>query len=207
MSMTMGDMSNPGSLVIKEDAFGFYIGGNTPWVWTPAQIDRQTARYRLPIWVYGKLGGANGGYAEGFQALMSLVSMKAQKGCFIALDMEVSVDVDYVHAFDDVLTYGGYHTTVYGSKDTVTKNPYLDYGYWTADYTGVEHDDPQSWAVQWQAAGKDGNPNPWDISVVSANGGALWNTDAAPLQEGIIVSLTTGGTRKVESANGGVSWR
>jgi hypothetical protein len=203
----MGDMSDPGNLVIKEDAFGFYIGGNTPHVWTPQQIDRQTAKYRLPIWTYGKISGANGGYCEGAQALLIMQAMKAQHGCFIAIDMETAVDVDYVHAFDEVLASGSFITTAYGSLDSVKQNPYLELGYWGADWTGAAHSDPQCWAVQWQKAGASGNDNPWDISVVTSDGGALWNIDADPALEGIIVEIGSGATRKVGSTNGGASWR
>src|SRR5271157_4582084 len=78
----------------------FYLGGDTPHVWTTAEIDAQPARYRLPIWVYNGADGALGGVSDAAHALAKLHTLKVPPGVAVVLDTETSVLPDYIRAFN-----------------------------------------------------------------------------------------------------------
>jgi len=144
---TMADISNPGGLVAPYGAVAFYIGGMTPHVWTGAQIRAQTARWRLPIWVYGHKGGAAGGASEGQAAHNWARANNMPSTAMICIDMETAVDPAYCNAF--AANDGAHITCIYGSSSTVFKNPRLSGGYWTANYrAGAAFVLPGSWATQ-----------------------------------------------------------
>jgi hypothetical protein len=209
MTFTMGDMSDPGTLAMKTDIVAFYIGGMTPHVWTATQLNQQTARYRLPIWVYGNTSGTDGGMLDGTKCVNALHSLGVPSGVRVCIDMETGKDVAYVTEFQKVLTANGFNTHYkvvdYGSKDFVYGNPQEQGGYWVADWTGSAHLVSGSWATQWQAANGTGNPNPWDISEVSTVD-SLWDIHAPVVMHGVVVSLPNGLARNVRSTNGGATW-
>lgn len=207
MQWTMGDISNPGTLKITEQVFGFYIGGNTPHIWTKLQVDAQPSPLRLPIWVYGHASGASAGTLEASAVLDLMPVYGVPKNMKVAVDMETMVDVDYINAFEHVLSRHGYGTAVYGSKDTITGNPLTNGGRWVADWTGTPHFSgvQGEFACQWQKGDGTGNSNPWDVSVVRSLSG-IWNTEATEPQRGVLVEIPSGASRLVKSVNGGASW-
>jgi hypothetical protein len=161
---TMADISNPGSLVAPYQAVAFYIGGMTPHVWTAAQLHAQTARWRLPIWVYGHEGGTAGGASEGAAAHAWAKSVNMPSTAMICIDMETAVDADYCNAF--AANDGAHVTCVYGSGSTCFGNPRLSGGYWVAQYVesgAFVH--AGSWATQWSDPAI--NRTSYDLSALS----------------------------------------
>src|SRR5216117_1763143 len=112
---SMYDDAFPPSHPPGTDAVAFYIGGDTPHPWTDAEILRQSARYRLPIWVRSNPSGAAQGRAEGHVAADWAHAHKQPLGTCIALDLETAINGDYVKAFDSAVRSAGYKTLVYGS--------------------------------------------------------------------------------------------
>jgi len=110
-------------------AAGYYGGPNAWHVWPAADWGRFPG-WRLPIWV-----GGYAGEAEGAEAVAALGRLGVPKGCVTVLDLEVRVDRTYVDAFGGVLQAAGYKVWPYGSASTLFGNPELN-GYWVADYTG-----------------------------------------------------------------------
>lgn len=170
---TMYDDSTPPTHPPNTDAVAFYIGGDTPHKWTDAEIHRQTARYRLPIWVRSNPQSSVQGRAEGLTAVDWAIAHSQPVGTCIALDFETAVDASYVHAFDLALVTNGYKTLLYGSESAVLRNPKPSGGYWVALWdshaalTG-------GWAAkQYASDGMLGKS--WDLSVV-ADSTPLWDT-------------------------------
>lgn len=158
------------------DAVAFYIGGDTPHVWTDAELARQGVRYRLPIWVRSNPVGLAEGTAEANQAVNWMRSHNQPKGTLVALDYETAVDDTYLAAFDRVVVSAGYLTTLYGSRSSVRQNtPRPSGGYWDADWTFTPHLDPGSEETQYSDKGPDGT----DLSLVADNA-PLWDTHPTP---------------------------
>lgn len=109
---------------------GYYGGPDALNVWSPQQWGAFSANRKMPIWV-----GGFGGSAEGEQAVLTLQNLGVPKGSLTALDMEERVDETYVNSFGSMLRNYGYKTLVYGSASTVFDNPPLN-GYWVASWTG-----------------------------------------------------------------------
>lgn len=176
MTRQMYDASTPPAVAPPGcDAVAFYIGGDTPHVWTDAEISRQKMRYRLPIWVRSIPAGLAEGTAEGNAAVAWARAHKQPKGTLIALDYETAVNDVYLAAFDRVVVTAGYLTTLYGSLSTVEHNTKPSGGYWTADWTFQPHLDPGAGETQWTDKGADGT----DLSLVS-DSAPLWDTQPAP---------------------------
>lgn len=112
-------------------AVGGYYGGPREFrQWEPAEWARFRKHRKLPIWVAGFEGKA-----EGEQAVAALKALHVPRGAYTALDLETRVDKTYVEHFGQVLQAAGYKVWVYGSAGTVFENPCLN-GYWVADYAG-----------------------------------------------------------------------
>lgn len=109
-------------------AGGYYGGPDAYHVWPDADW-RRFPGFKLPIWV----GGLDG-EAEGQAAVMALEGLGVPQGRLTVLDMETRKDVTYVSHFGHELQQAGYKVWVYGSASTVFSNPPLN-GYWVADYT------------------------------------------------------------------------
>src|SRR5260370_26117951 len=129
----MFDASTPPNHIPPSDVVAFYIGGDTPHVWTDAQIKAVPDRWRLPIWVRSNPNGSGEGTAEGEKVVKWLESHHVPKGCAAALDLETAIDNGYVHAFDAVLVKAGYKTLAYGSTSTLFHNGKPSGGYWAAE--------------------------------------------------------------------------
>lgn len=172
------------------DVCGFYIGGDTPHVWTDAEIAGQSARWRLPIYVTDNPGQRNAA-ADAGTAVAWLRSHGVPAGSAVALDYETAVDAAYVTAFDGAVRSAGWTVLLYGSLSTVTQNPRPSAGYWTASWTGVPHLDAGAAATQYASDTQLGEP--YDLSEVS-DGLVLWDTrPVVPVpQEELMPSFQTG---------------
>lgn len=185
-ALRMYDAAYPPNSPPTTDAVGFYIGGDTPHVWTAAEIARQRTRYRLPIFVRSNPGSHNP-HADATATLRWLAQHGAPRGCAVVLDLETAVDGPYVRAFDADITAGGYVTVAYGSLDTIFRNPRTSGGYWVANPTGTAHMHPGAVATQWAFDTQLGHP--WDLSDV-ADTVPLWDTHAPQPQEAEMLSGT-----------------
>ena len=168
---SMADWSNPGTTIITGvDIVAFYLGGWTPHVWTQTQINAQSVHWMMPIWVYDPNNpGSSAGTADGQAALNAMQALNIPPGVRIVVDMESSVDHNYLAAFRYVIGPAGYHMTIYGGPSTVFNNWPSNPagpggGWWIADWTGTpymyNHDGV--WATQWT---NSLNPPPWDQST------------------------------------------
>jgi hypothetical protein len=115
---------------------GYISTVNTYHTWSPTDWDRFYPARKLPIWIAPN--GAKSGVRDGWACLEALEQhgVPANKGIFVALDMETQVDGSYCNWFYHVLRWAGFKVWVYGSASTVFGNPQLN-GYWVADYTGT----------------------------------------------------------------------
>jgi hypothetical protein len=182
----MIDISNPesfnytGTAVIPQRhhdlprANAFYIGGNTPHVWTHEQVYSGSNEYRLPIWVYRN----NTGEQDAKEAIAICVALGMPRGRLICLDMETNVDPDYSRAFHDEIVASGYMYVLYESE-SVSGNFIGANARWGAEWTGLIHINTDDWATQYADSKLLGHP--FDISAVS-DFSHLWNikTDKVP---------------------------
>jgi hypothetical protein len=184
----MVDCSNPGqsnltgqSAIPAVDVHlprgtAFYLGGDTPHVWTLAQFKAQTNPYRLPLWVANpnKLTAAQGA-ADGraaAAAALDVFKMPVHQALMIGLDMETWQSVAYSRAFRDAVVAAGYWYTPYGSWSSVRGNYVGTCGYFSADWTDAAHVDPDCWATQYASDTQLGKP--FDLSAV-ASWAHVWN--------------------------------
>ena len=144
-------------------AAGYYGGPNAYHVWPAADWGRFPG-LRLPIWV-----GGFEGTAEGSAAVAALHKLGVPAGCCTVLDMETRVDWTYVEAFGAELQAAGYKVWVYGSAAYVFKNPELN-GYWVADYVGQPFMHPAVGvrATQYAAGLPGAGGGQFDASLVKA---------------------------------------
>src|SRR6266540_3598730 len=152
------------------EVVAFYLGGNTPHVWTDSEIERQPARWRLPIFVRSHDGDP---LADAHTSIVWLVRHEVPCGVTLALDYETRVDATYLATFDRAVTDAGWRVMVYGTRRTVLRNPKPSGGYWVADYTGSPHLYPGSAATQWSGSGPFGGA--YDPNLV-ADSTPLWDT-------------------------------
>lgn len=167
----MFDASNPPNHIPPSDVVAFYIGGDTPHVWTDAEIKAVPDRWRLPIWVRSNPNGSTEGTSEGREVVKWLESHHVPKGCTVALDLETAIDNGYVHAFNSELLSAGYETLAYGSTSTLFQNSRPSAGYWAAE-PGSGNGLPAGLAAKQYEF--DGG---WDLSVV-ADSLVLWEPNA-----------------------------
>jgi hypothetical protein len=210
MTWTMGDLSNPGTIKVEEQAVAFYAGGNTPHVWTKQQVDSQIASLRIALWTYGGAGaaGKSGGLLDAVACRDALLAYGYPRNSKVVIDMEDHVDAEYIDGFEYLMSVFGYGTGVYAQADTIEHNPLPQGGRWVADWTGVPHftNIPGEFACQWQKAGGTGNQDkPWDVSAVKDISG-FWDTYAIEQMEAVLVYVPSGATRHVTSKNAGATW-
>ena len=168
---SMGDWSDPGtSIITGTDVVAFYIGGWTPHVWTQTQIDRQTAYWMMPIWVYNpNTPGSTQGHTDGQAIVAALHALGVPTDVRVAIDMEGSVDEPYIAALRYVIGPAGYHVMIYGGPTTVFNNwPQNPAGpgggWWIADWRSAPYmyNHAGVWATQWT---NPLNPPSWDQST------------------------------------------
>lgn len=174
----MYDASRPPTHPPAWEICAFYIGGDTPHIWTTTEVAKQPARYRLPIWVRSNPQGAPQGHTEGLAAVAWLTSHGVPKGSAVCIDFEIAVDPRYLAAFDGVVTAAGYKTVSYGSRSFITRLPIPSGGRWSAEWDGKRHVASGDVATQYaddRMLGTD-----YDASEV-VNSLVLWDTESHPV--------------------------
>lgn len=121
-----------------------YIGGNTPHVWTDAEIAHLKAqpwcRYLVPIFTRSNPQGADP-VADADAAIAWARAHGQPSGTKTMWDGETAVDSAYYTAVDQRLqSQAGLHEILYGSKASVTQNARPSGGYDEASWTGVPYD-------------------------------------------------------------------
>ena len=154
------------------DVCGFYIGGDTPHVWTDAEIAGQSARWRLPIYVCDNPARRDP-VSDAGDAVGWMRAHHVPAGCALALDYEMAKDATYLEQFDSVVRAAGWTVLLYGSQSTVEQNPRPSAGYWTASWTQAPHLDSGAAMTQYASDAQLGRP--YDLSVVS-DSLVLWDT-------------------------------
>ena len=149
------------------DTVLIYMGGDTPHVWTPAEIAAQPERYRLPVWVRS-YGGVSP-QIDGNAAAAWLRSFNVPAGAAVVLDLEGLIDPTYVDGFGATLHAHGYKVLPYGEGSTLFSNPELD-GYYLAEPNATEID-PRCVATQYGYFGS------YDLSWI-AESVTLWDKEA-----------------------------
>lgn len=168
--LKVGDSSTPPATYPAADGWGYYIGGDTPHVWTPEEVDDIPTRYRLPIFTRSNPAAASAA-TDAAAIVAHCRSVKQPAGTLVAIDLEAAIARTYVTAADRIITAAGWRLLIYGQLSTVTKNPKPAGGYWVGEWDG-DPDDP-SWAgKQYEDAG------PYDLSEF--NTPYLWDTRPAP---------------------------
>lgn len=99
-----------------------YIGGDTPHVWTDAEIAEQPEQYRLPIFVRSNPTQCDP-HVDAAAAIAWLAAHAVPAGSAVSLDLETAIDAAYVSAFEALLTAAGYPVLPYGSASTLFSNP------------------------------------------------------------------------------------
>jgi peptidoglycan hydrolase-like protein with peptidoglycan-binding domain len=171
------------------DGVAFYIGGDTPHVWTLAEIEAQPVRFRLPIYVRSNPIQANVAL-DAIEAVARLQAIGAPKGCLVALDSETSADPNYVAQFYYDIKNAGYVLMDYGSTSSLFGNNIPDGYYWGAHWTDLAGVESGQQMTQWKSLGA------YDEST-ARSALPFWDTGAktapvpvpAPLTQPITVTL------------------
>jgi hypothetical protein len=171
--LSMMDTANPDAPLARCDVAGGYIGGRAEHVWSAAQWRAQSARYRLPIWVFDF---GQHGDVQAREALKQLAAIGCPDHVTVALDMETGQDPIQVDQWGKVMHGAHFLTMVYGSTSTLFANPPRS-GYWVADPRDHAHlyEHPLVLATQWALDTKDDNGQSCDRSVIRADV-QLWDT-------------------------------
>lgn len=203
MTKTVVDASVPSGSMPAADVVIIYAGGDTPHVWTDAEIAARTERYRLPAWVRSNPAGVSGTLdADIF--VEWLRAHDCPPGVATVLDLETAIAPKYVSQFGDVLHAAGWLVLPYGSRDTLESNPQLD-GYFDAhpgETLGTV--DPGDVATQDVFAGA------YDESTI-LDSVPLWDTrpppvsvpvvPTAPPKEALMQAILVNGTPTVYAAS------
>jgi hypothetical protein len=121
------------------DGTCYYLGGDTPHVWTKPELDARPERYRLGIWVRSNPIGVAQAMTDAVHCLAQLAFMGQPKDTLVCIDMETAEDPTYVAAFSANILSGGYKLIAYGTQDDVFGNDNPDGLYFGAQWTGVSH--------------------------------------------------------------------
>jgi hypothetical protein len=162
--LEMGDAATPPSPPAPLPVFGFYIGGDTPHVWTEPEIRALDARWGLPIYVHTDPASDPNAVAADCMAAIRLAGLPNH--ITVAFDTESVAMPGIVTAVNDAVTGSARLLMEYESKGPAGQNPPTSGGRWIADWTGVPHIYPGSLATQYADPAIDGHP--WDASVIDA---------------------------------------
>lgn len=150
MTLTFYDAAYPPSHPPATDGVAFYIGGDTPHVWTNAEVQAQKARFRLPIFVRSNPHGASA-TNDVAAAVAALHRLGAPHGTLVAWDMEMAADATYIAAVYRLLIAAKYTLIVYGSQSTVFGNRSPNGLYWGAEWTNRPHIARGNQMTQWES--------------------------------------------------------
>jgi Putative peptidoglycan binding domain len=159
-----------GKVIAGVQGIAVYAGGDTPHVWSKAEVDAQPYRYRLPVYVRSNPPGP-GAAADVAACVRQLDAIGCPKGSLVAWDAETAVDPSYVQAVSVALRAAGYPLIVYASQSVIAVQGNPDGLYWGAHWTGAPHIAAGDAMTQYVDFG------PYDESLASA---ALpfWDTQA-----------------------------
>lgn len=190
MNLTGYDAAHPPANPPTTDVVCLYGGGDTPHVWLQAEIAKQKARYRLPIFVRSNPFQASAiGDASLFMGWLR--SVGCPKGSATVLDLETAVAPAYVYAFGSEMHANGYLVLPYGSSSTLFKNPKLD-GYWVA-LPGANMIPSNCVGVQYGQGGSGAWDNDWFSTSIP-----LWDTQPpapSPPKEKAVLIINDGTTQ------------
>lgn len=163
--LEMGDSSEPPPKYPSLPVWAFYIGGDTPHVWTAKEIAAIPSRWVLPIFTRNT-AGANAA-ADAQEIIDFLDAYRWTPGVCVAVDSETTVLPDYLGALNAHITAAGYLLVDYQSKGAIQGNPETSGGRWVADWTGTPHMYEGAAITQYASAtmAKDA----WDHSVIGAD--------------------------------------
>lgn len=147
---TLFDAAYPNSGDPHVDGHLVYCGGDTPHVWTDAEIAAAPGRYLVPTFVRSNPSQCDP-HVDSRSFIAWLQAHKAPAGITTVLDLETAVDPAYVTAFGADLHAAGFKVLPYGSRSTLFQNPQLD-GYFVSDPTGRDHIVAGSVATQYAFA-------------------------------------------------------
>jgi hypothetical protein len=116
------------------DGIAFYIGGDTPHVWTVEELEKCPYRYRLPIFVRDNMSTANPQQDAAYAIVQLKNEYMAPEHTVLAIDTETSADPGYIRAFYEVVNAAGYTLIDYGSQAYLFQNENPDGYYWGADW-------------------------------------------------------------------------
>lgn len=152
------DAAVPPASPPEADGAAVYIGGDTPHVWTRADVEGTKVRYLLPVFVRSNPAQASAAVDAG-AALAALHNLGVPKGSLVSWDTETAADPAYMRVVYDLIVGAGYKLMDYGSQDDLFANELPVGGYyWGADWTGTAHIDQGDAGTQYEnlaAAGID----------------------------------------------------
>jgi Putative peptidoglycan binding domain len=160
----MGDSSVPVVPPARLPVYAFYLGGDTPHVWTPAEVAAISARWALPIWV--NTSPAADGAQIGADFLTRCRQLGMPMGSTLALDIENVDQPAVIEGCDQIVRGAGHHLMTYESKGALASMDGFNGYRWVADWTGTPHLFPGSVATQYASAAMAGTP--WDCSLIDA---------------------------------------
>ena len=143
----------------------FYVGGDTPHVYTDAEVKAIRARYGVPIWTGYDF--QHDGATEAAKVVAWLHAHGWKTGTLVAVDTEELVIPDFLAAFNQVITAAGWLLLHYESKVAIAGNPSTSGGKWVADWTGIPHLRPGDTATQYVPDAWLGAP--YDLSLIRAD--------------------------------------
>jgi hypothetical protein len=189
------DASNPpGTYPETGEVGAFYIGGDTPHVWTKEQVDAIPDQwtYLLPIFVRSNPPTSSASAQardDAYTTLGVLTALGIPEGNAVALDLETAVSPDYVSAFQSYMP--NYVVVVYGSYPGVERNAAKHY--WVADYNGETQLAPGSVGTQYVADVENDSYDlsVWDVSFVQSYMWQRSDVDPRP-REGFYPQTATG---------------
>lgn len=157
------------------DAWGFYIGGDTPHVWTDAEVEvlKRKFRYLLPIFTNNHPQSWQQGQNDGMIAVAWMHAHSVPAASAVGLDYEDAQNAQYLQGFEAAVLAYGYKTLLYGQTSTVYGNPRPSAGYWGANWNGIPHLNPKDCATQYISDTMLGEP--YDLSLLS-DSLVLWDT-------------------------------
>lgn len=164
-TLAMWDASNLPDPQPTTPVAAFYVGGDTPHIYSDAQVKAIRARYGIPIWTGYDF--QHDGATEAAKVVAWLHAHGWKGGTLVAVDTEELVIPDFLAAFNQVITSAGWLLLHYESKGAIAGNPATSGGKWAADWTGIPHLRPGDTATQyvpdkWLGA-------PYDLSLILAS--------------------------------------
>lgn len=182
-----GDAAYPppgGKYPAGEKVGAFYIGGDTPHVWSVAEINTMAGGvdYLLPIYVRSNPGAVPAA-SDAAAAKAHLNAIGAPSTCAVVLDLETAVDAAYTAEFAKAVL--PHLSVTYGSSGPLFGNNHPPY--WVAE-PGTPHPDPRAVGTQY-AWDHFYDLSWWDAAFVSTH---FWATKPTPPPVGPFKQVATG---------------